>query len=459
MADRILKTLPSNRLFSNKLNLQEKLFLPILVRLDDFRFFRFIFLRVHLLIISLVTIMLKTLSGVEFIFLRRGFSKNEFLLFFSDIDLTIIVDEAKNKKRVENQLRKLSKFFLVVDRRSRVYTREEFISFFDRKIIPQSRWFLYRLCEAKFTWKLLYSNQSYNILDRLVLPCKRVMQLTIIHEILFWHSIIISEYTSYRLFHAKNLNYYKAKRFCWMFMKATTELTNFFNAFLDPHDLIYRRREIIQKILDENSDSRWIDLFRDNQQIINNRFNFKECSSYLEGAFHYISHLYQSYHEMLEFMITRDFGSAGFLDDKIASQMKDPRSCCEINIDELSSHKSFDENDLAAVFVTPQRVSDKENKLFVNILLNSLTSVPTASINSFLDYLYDQINTEGIRPTEVSVNLIDYKGFLCFGIPRQYGLKTEAVFKTRTMFFPSLHEIFSDRTLEQLDKEQSCEKL
>ena len=242
-------------------------------------------------------------------------------------------------------------------------------------------------------------------------------------------------------------------------MKATTELTNFFNAFLDPHNLIYRRREIIQRILDENSDSRWTDLFKDNEEIINNRFNFKEYGSYLERAFLYISYLYQSYHEMLDLIITRDLGYTGVFENNTLRRAKDASSFCELNIDESTGHKFFDEEELAAVFVTPQRVSDKENKLFVNILLNSLTSVPTANINSFLDDLYDQINKQGIHPAEVSVNLIDYKGFLCFGTPRQYGLKTEAVFKTRTIFFPSLHEIFSDRTLEQLDKEQSCEKL
>jgi predicted nucleotidyltransferase len=459
MADRILKTLPSNGLFSNKLNLQEKLFLPILVRLDDFRCFRFIFLRVHLLIISLVTIMLKGLPGVEFIFLRRGFAKNEFLLFLSDVDLTIIIDEAKNKKRIENKLKKLCKLFRLLDRRSRVYTREEFISFFDRQVIPKSRWFLYRLCEAKFTWKLLYSNQSYNILDRLVLPCKRVMQLTIIAEILFWHAIIISEFTSYQRLRFKNLNYYQAKRFCWMFMKATTELTNFFNAFLDPNNLIYHRREIIQKILEENSDPRWIDLFKKNEQIINNRFNFKEYGCYLEQAFHYISYLYQSYYEMLELIITRDAGHTGFFENAMASQTNDARNCCGINIDESSSQKFFDDNELAGVFVTPQRVSDKENKFFVNILLNSLRSVPRESINSLLDHLYGQIKTQEIQAAEVSVNLIDYRGFLCFGIPSQYGLKTEWFFKTGSRFSPSLHEIFSDRTLEQLHKEHSREKL
>lgn len=426
-------------------------FASVLLRFDRFQPIHFIFQKIYWLIVHFISLKLKRISGVECIYLRRGIAKNEFMPILSDIDITIFTREVKSKEIVQKELNRLCKIIPILESQSQAITINDFFCTIDKKNFAKNESILYRFFEAKYTWRLLYTNKNYNLLDAIVSPSKIELSALLLAEILYWHGTIISEYTSYQLNRSKKLSYFQTKRYVWIFMKATTELTNLFNAFLDQKHLRFERKQIIQMAIQKLENPRWIELFKKNELILKNKFDTKDSKFYIHETFAYLSYIYQCFFHILSSKLEHDQELIKWFRENRSSI---PRGMIpevhSINLDNIVEQASFKDDEIYAVFVTPQPVSNINTKILIIIVLNKLNSLPKKRIHTIIYTLWKEFKLQGIRESEIQINLVDHFGFLCFSTPLQFGLKTKCLYKKNTAYMPSLYQMMFDKSIQPL---------
>ena len=367
----------------------------------------------------------------------------------SDIDMTIITRGSKAKRHVQKELMKLHKVFPILEPESQVLSVQDFLSLFDEKQFSTNRSILYRIFEAKFTWKLIHATQPFDLLDKIDFPTQRGLDILLLSELLYWHGIVISEYTSFQLGHTHKTNAFQDKRRCWMFMKATTEFTNFFNALSNRGNLVFSRKRIIQEAIHESPDPTWIDLFRKNELILDNRFNWEESEAYLAETFAYLSYLYQRFFQLLSAKFKNDFEFIQWIRNTCpVDPMESPLECHSIDLKGWEGGLFFKKDDLQALFITPQPTHSVKTKVLVSFILNTLDSVPKTQIHAFLEALRNHLQSQHIIPSEIEPNIIAHIGFLCFSAPLQFSLPTHCVLKNNAIYFPSLYELIYDHTID-----------
>jgi predicted nucleotidyltransferase len=421
-------------------SLKYSLVLPVLIRLEQIRPVGRLFRSAYRAGALGVARSLRQ-PGVRNIYLRRGIAKNEFMPFLSDIDLLVITDSGAVKQTVEARLRNLRRLMPMLEPQSPVVTLEEFHDWQQPAMFCENRSFLYRILEARGTWETLYSRDNDNPLDSTREFGRNEIIAVVFSEILFWHRIVVTEYTAYRLGSRQASGLARRKRFCWIFMKATTELHNFLQALQNDSEPLYTRRQIIESVIGESGNSRWTRLFRNNLSIINDHFDLRQSEEYLFEAISYLSSVYREFDNLMSGMLAEDVEFMDWVQTHccIAGSPAVP-DFHPVDLDGLTDLRLPDDVNLAAVCVAPLPESNHRHKVLVVFVLRSTAQASLATIENALGVITDHLLLQGIRRDQLDIDLVDYSGFRCFGIARQTGKNVIlAPHEDRVSLLPPLH--------------------
>ncbi len=418
--------------------------LVLLCRLDARPRAHSAFKRAYRWIVYLVTGVLKRVEGVEEIYLRRGLAKDQFMPFLSDIDLTIIVADSSTRQRVQTILRRLHLIFPLLDRTSQVTSSAEFPSHTDPRNLGENRLTLYRMLEAKPTWRLLYSRNNECILNRLPTLEGRQVIVCVLSEIFYWHHLVIRHYTDYRRFRAdRELNLFQQKRLCWLFMKAANELTNLLTGLSEEDRLLFDHRSIIQAALRREGDDRWIRLFRDHESILDNRFDWSQAKSFLAESFAYLSELYAYFFDALKARFEEDDGFVRWCQQNCFLPRREYLP--GFHTLDLNRLKPFDpgsKKGLSAAFVATRAVGNIDRAKALLILVEeTLNAATSETISGAIEEVQQQLERQRIEPSELQLNLVDRFGFLCFGAPKGEGAEVKCLFQRYATYTPSLYSL------------------
>lgn len=423
--------------------------LALLSRLDSFRLVDRLFRAFYRAIVYLIGRWLGALPGVQCVYVRRSLAKGEFIPFLSDVDLTVVTESAGDKDRVVKALRRMRALVPIVEPQSMVLDREGLRSLFDERNLGKNRAFLYRIYEARATWRLLHTTLPSNPLESLKFPIEEGLELLLLSELTYWHGHIIRAFTDYQLSSERG-SYFHRKRLCWLFMKATLDLMNFADFLAGRGPLEFSRRTILRLALDKTSGQVRHDLLAANADILGNEFDPRRSEVYLAGTFSLLSDLYRELFELLSLKLTHQFDLVrrvrGFCDVR-PGQGDVP--CHSIDLAAVDPGLLRGDETIEAAFLTPQPIQMGGPKVLAVIVLKTLAAVPSSRIHSFLDGLQGHLARQGVQGGELEVNLVDHHGFLAFSVPRQFGLRTSAVVCTHTDYFPSLVEMIFDATVER----------
>jgi predicted nucleotidyltransferase len=424
--------------------------LSVLCRLDRFFICRFWFREFYRLVVFLASRSLGRLPGVEAIYLRRTLAKEEYIPFLSDIDMAVITGSAAEKNGVYEKFLQMHRLLPILEPESPVLSRQEFLSLSDENRFAENRAILYRIFEAKHTWRLVHSSLPFDLLDRMELKKTRGMEILLLSELLYWHGLVISEVTSFHLEAGLRPGCFRDKRRCWQFMKATTEFMNFVLVLSDRAGLSFNRGEIIRQGLGQSLGSGWSGFLEKNRLILRNRFDWKKAGAYLDEAFGFLSEMYRELFRLLSSKLVGNFELIEKVRNMLpVSPLAGPLECHPVDLAGLDGRHFFQPEDLQAVFITPQPIDSKKTKVLVFFLVHSLTDVPRIKIRRFLDVLENHLRLQNISPQEIQGHIVDHTGFLCFSAPLQFGLKTCEVYAEYEKYFPSLYEMILDRTVSR----------
>ena len=423
--------------------------LSILLRFSKLRAVNSAFKKTYLIIIRLVSLKLKTISGVEFIYLRRGVAKDEFMPLLSDIDITVITRDVASREKANKILKKISKIMPVIEPLSNAMTLDEFNSIF-KKDFSRNKSFLYRFFEGKNTWKTLHANQPSDPLKNIEMPDEDHIRALVMSEIFYWHGIVISEYTAYHMRRDHKLNYFRSKRLCWVFMKATTELTNFVGCFSNIENLKFFRAQILRTAYNELKVAGWDSLSNKNMMILANRFDPKEAEEYLKQAFEYLSLLYEHLFRLLASAIEHDWKTVEWYRSNClfncTDQIPAPHA---VELNKISLGETYEVDNLSSVYLTPLPCNNSNAKVLIVFVIDALNSVNRKDMLQLLHSLQEQFKFQNILPSEISLDMVDRFGFLSFSTPHQFGLQSTCIFKKNLDCRPSLYEMISDRSLSR----------
>ena len=418
--------------------------LGLLCRLDAIPAAHSVFKRVYMGVVYLVTGVLKRVEGVDCIYLRRGLAKAQFLPFFSDIDLTIIVADNRTRQRVQTILKRLHLIFPFLDRTSQITPSAEFSSHTDPRNLAENRLTLYRMLEAKSTWRLLYSGNNDSILDGLQPLEKRQVVACVLSEIFYWHHLVIRHYTDYRRFRAdRKLNLFQQKRLCWLFMKATNELTNLLNGLSEADPLLFDHRSIIQTTLRRGENDRWIRLFRDNEAILENRFDWSRAKPFVAESFAYVSELYRHFFDVLRTLFEQDEEFVRWSQQSCFLPRREYLlGFHSVDLARLASIDPTPNKGLSAIFLATRAIGNIDDaKVLLILVEESLDAAPLEAIRNCIEQIQEQLRSQQVKPSEIQVNLVDRFGFLCFGAPKGEGAEVKCLFQRYAAYTPSLYSL------------------
>jgi len=424
-------------------SLKRSVFLPVLMRLDEFRPVGRVFRLVYRALARIIAWNLRH-TDVRNIYLRRGIAKCEFMPFLSDIDMLVITGTDSGKKCVEKKLKRIRSLVPMLEPQSPVITIAEFNAWTKQTCFAENRSFLYRVLEARETWESLYSRDNDNPLERMREFESNEIKTVIFSEILFWHRIVVSEYSSYRLGNCGQYGYVQRKRFCWIFMKATTELYNFLQALRHRCMPQYTRREIIRSAIGELDDRRWADLFRNNLMIIDNQFDSSKSDSYLDESMSFLSYVYGELHALMKDMIDDTEFSCWLIENCRTPEVINASAYHAVDLDNLPGLRLPGYSNVVAVYIASQQQTNREHRVLVVLVLKSLKVESLESIDRVMDPVVQILASRDIRRDQIEVDLVDQYGFGCFGVIRNTGPKgIKPMTEITPCFLPTLfHRIF-----------------
>ena len=417
------------------------LLLPVLMHLDQIKPVGHVFRSIYRTSALVIAWLLRQ-PGVRNIYLRRGIAKNEFMPFLSDIDMLVITDSVPDKEKVEARLKRLRRLVPMLEPQSPVVTLAEFHGWQEPGIFADNRSFLYRVLEARATWETLYSRDNDNPLEKTRKLERNEIIAVIYSEILFWHRIVVTEYTSYHLGKHRPYGLAKRKRFCWIFMKATTELYNFLHSLQHRHDPLYTRRQAIGFAIDEMTGSRWAQLFESSLMMLDNQFDPRHSDSYLEEAFSHLSFVYGEFYKLMSMMLDEHAPFLVWLRDhcrRTGSGIAPDYHA--VDLDSLSEVRIPDDENVAAICAARQPRSNPVFKVLLIFVLKSLSRASGESIGVAVDIIAIRLMATGINRDQIEVELVDQYGYRCFATARQTGPKvTIAKRGDGSFLLPSLYD-------------------
>jgi hypothetical protein len=342
--------------------------------------------------------------------------------FLSDIDLVVVTDTVQDKERVEARLGKIRHLIPMLEPQSPVVTLAEFHGWMEQGRFAENRSFLYRILEARETWEMLYSRDNDNPLKSTRKLERNEIIAVIFSEILFWHRIVITEYTRYHLGDSRPPGYVESKRFCWIFMKATTELYNFLQALQEQRAPIFTRRQIIKAAIEGSVDRRWVKLFKYNLMIIDNQFDPGQSNDYLDDSMSCLSFLYGELHKQMASMLDENVEFIDWLQNNRhkTTGISVPEYHA-VDLDNLPVIRLQDDETATAVYITPQLRSNSRHKVLVIFVLQSLKIDSLESVERGMDVITEFLAPRGVKRDQIEIELVDRYGFGCFGIARKAG--------------------------------------
>jgi glycosyltransferase involved in cell wall biosynthesis len=394
------------------ISLRRQLILPALVRADRQKGISVAFRRLYIDLSRLIAWLVNG-RGVRCVYLRRGMAKEEFMPLLSDIDVTVITDSADSKSRIERRVRALTKVVPMLEAQTPVLTLEEFESWSAQRNFAAHRTFLYRLIEAQHTWKALYSADEYDPLANIRQLNRAEIIATVQSEILFWNAIVVREYSDFHLNQDCPRNTFVLKRSAWLFMKATAELSNFEAVFRDHEALLFSRREILE--LAEKSGSR-SEFYSRGKRLLDNQMDFDEMPRYLNDAHACLSEVYQRFHGVMSRMLDNEPNLIRELNSFTADAKIPVRpEYFPISMDELPDISAYSAASILAVCLSPLRLDNKEQKAVLVVVIESLETPPLTEIERIRRLISRALEAQGVRYSELCVDIIDFHGYLCFG--------------------------------------------
>ena len=329
----------------------------------------------------------------------------------------------------------------MLETQSPVVTLAEFNTWTERGRFAENRSFLYRILEARETWETLYSLDKDNPLERTREFEMNEVIAVIFSEILFWHRIVITEYTSYRLGSFRQHGYVQHKRFCWIFMKATTELYNFLRALRGRCPPQFTRREIIRTAIDELEDRKWVELFKNNLMIIDNQFDSSQSVKYLNESILFLSYVYKELYKLMTKMIDDVVLTSWLKANRHITDARKAQVYHAVDLNDLPVIRLSGDDNVAAVYVTPQLQSNSKYRVLIVIVLKSLKTDSLKSIERVLDSIVQILGTRDVMHDQVEIDLVDQYGFGCFGVIRNSGPKgMKPMTEVDPCFLPPLYD-------------------
>ena len=290
-------------------------------------------------------------------------------------------------------------------------------SWSDELCFTRNRSFLYRLVEARNSWASLYEDGTQDPLGRIRDLSRAETFVTIRAEILFWHAIVMREYTASILSQQRPANAFVLKRYAWIMMKATSELWNFRRVLGDYRALLFTRREILRTARSEAGSTRWTEFFKEGEALLNNRLRLRDATRYADEAHAYLSAIYGEFHEDMNALLDGEPGFVGELRRLSEPQQNNPEpEFVPIALDGLPELALDNDDRVVAVVVSPRPVDHGASKVLVIIVLSSLEAPPLTSIDAIRDRVFGCLSDQGVGRTEIDCLLVDCDGYRCFGV-------------------------------------------
>ena len=236
-------------------------------------------------------------------------------------------------------------------------------------------------------------------------------------------------------------------------MKASCELWNFRRALDNHRLLLFSRRQVLRVARRDASGALWDDFFEKSEALLNGRLELRDITSYIPVAHSFLSATYVEYHNTIDALLNGDAGLVHKLHQLFETVPHRPQpEFAPVELGGLPDLSQDTDDRVVGVLVSPQPVQFHPSKVLVVVVLELLGDPPLTSIDTIRDRIAENLEHQGVGWSEIEFLLVDYKGYLCFGVPATLGENARLLVDRRPIGPTSLSDrlCYRDRQLHKL---------